>query len=52
MTGFTEQLRYRILKRSGDFVMFVVQGNDPKTYNQNYTIINKMGRDVEMKESE
>ena len=43
---------YRILKRSGDFVMFVVQGNDPKTYNQNYTIINKMGRDVEMKESE
>lgn len=43
---------FRILRRSGDFVMFVVQGYTPQTYTQNYTIINKMGRDVEMKESE
>ena len=43
---------YRILKRSGDFVMFLVQGNSPKTYDQTYTIINKMGREVEMRENE
>ena len=43
---------YRILRRSGDFVMFMVQGNTPKTYGQTYTIINKMGREVEIKESE
>ena len=43
---------FRILRRSGDFVMFVVQGYTPQAYTQNYTIINKMGRDVEMKESE
>ena len=30
--------------------MFVVQGNNPKIYDQTYTIINKMGREVEMKE--
>ena len=41
---------YRILRRSGDFVMFVVQGNNPKIYDQTYTIINKMGREVEIKE--
>ena len=34
---------YRILKRSGDVVMFVVQGNNRKIYDL---------RDVEMKESE
>ena len=43
---------YRILRRSGDFVMFVVQVYTPQKYLQNYTVINKMGRDVEMKESE
>ena len=43
---------YRIVRRSGDFVMFVVQGYTPQGYSQNYTIINKMGRDVEMKESD
>ena len=43
---------YRIVKRSSDFVMFVVQGNNPKIYDLTYTIINKIGREVEMKESE
>ena len=43
---------YRILRRSGDFVMFVVQVYTPQKYLQNYTVINKMGRYVEMKESE
>ena len=42
---------YRILRRSGDFVLFMVQGNTPKTYGQTYTIINKMGWEVEIKES-
>ena len=41
---------YRILQRSSDFVMFVVQGNTPMTYGRTYTLINKMGREVVMKE--
>ena len=41
---------YRILQCSSDFVMFVVQGNTPMTYGRTYTLINKMGREVVMKE--
>lgn len=43
---------YRIVRRSSDFMMFVVQGNTPKTNSLTYTVINKMGMDVEIRESE
>ena len=33
-------------------MMFVVQGNTPKTNSLTYTVINKMGMDVEIRESE
>ena len=42
---------YRIVRRSSDFMMFVVQGNTPKTNSLTYTVINKMGMDVEIRES-
>ena len=41
---------YRILQCSSDFVMFVVQDNTTMTYGRTYTLINKMGREVVMKE--
>ena len=41
---------YRILQRNSDFVMFVVQDNTTMTYGRTYTLINKMSREVVMKE--
>ena len=32
--------------------MFVVQGNTPRTYGRTYTLINKMGREVEKEQNE
>lgn len=43
---------YRIVRRSSDFMMFVVQGNTPKTNSLTYTVVNRMGMDVEIRESE
>ena len=43
---------YRILQCSSDFVMFVVQDNTTMTYGRTYTLINKMGREVEKEQNE